>query len=155
MLKEILSVSGKPGLFKLISKGKNMFIAESLIDRKRIPVYMRDKVVSLGDISIYTTEEEVPLAVVLNNIKEKENGQAIAFDKTIKPEELKAYFETVLPDFDKERVYPSDIKKLMNWYNLLVQEGLTDFSVENEENEKNEDNENNELNENNEGTEEK
>jgi hypothetical protein len=147
MLKEILSVSGKPGLFKLISKGKNMFIAESLIDRKRIPVYMRDKVVSLGDISIYTTEEEVSLPVVLTNIKEKENGQAIDFDKSIKPEELRAYFETVLPDFDKERVYPSDIKKIMVWYNLLVQEGLTDFSIKSEESEENESNEENEINE--------
>ncbi|MDL2223838.1 DUF5606 domain-containing protein [Bacteroidales bacterium OttesenSCG-928-M06] len=128
MLKEILSVSGKPGLFKLISQGKNMFIAESLIDKKRIPVYMRDKVVSLGDISIYTDEEDIPLATVLENIKKKENGQAITFDKAIKNEELKSYFESVLPDFDRERVYPSDIKKIMNWYNLLVKEGLTDFT---------------------------
>jgi len=134
MLKEILSVSGKPGLFKLISQGKNMFIAESFIDRKRIPVYMRDKVVSLGDISIYTDDEEIPLSTVLNNIKEKENGQTIDFASSIKPEELKAYFETVLPNFDKDRVYPSDIKKIMTWYNLLVKEGITEF-VKNEETE--------------------
>jgi hypothetical protein len=129
MLKEILSVSGKPGLFKLISQGKNMFVAESLIDHKRIPVYMRDKVISLGDISIYTEDEEVPLADVLTKIKEKENGQAIDYSTSITPEELKAYFETVLPNFDKGRVYPSDIKKLMSWYNLLVKEGLTDFTT--------------------------
>jgi len=137
MLKEILSVSGKPGLFKLISQGKNMFIAESFIDCKRIPVYMRDKVVSLGDISIYTDDEEIPLSTVLNNIKEKENGQAIDFASSIKPEELKAYFETVLPNFDKDRVYPSDIKKIMTWYNLLVKEGITEF-VKNEETESSE-----------------
>ena len=137
MLKEILSVSGKPGLFKLISQGKNMFIAESFIDRKRIPVYMRDKVVSLGDISIYTDDEEIPLSTVLNNIKEKENGQTIDFASSIKPEELKAYFETVLPNFDKDRVYPSDIKKIMTWYNLLVKEGITEF-VKNEETESSE-----------------
>jgi hypothetical protein len=129
MLKEILSVSGKPGLFKLISQGKNMFVAESLIDHKRIPVYMRDKVISLGDISIYTDDEEVPLAEVLTKIKEKENGQAIDYSTSITPDELKAYFETVLPNFDKDRVYPSDIKKMMAWYNLLVKEGLTDFSA--------------------------
>ena len=139
MLKEILSVSGKPGLFKLISQGKNMFIAESLIDRKRIPVYMRDKVVSLGDISIYTDDEEIPLSTVLNNIKEKENGQAIDFTSSIKPEELKAYFETVLPNFDKDRVYPSDIKKIMTWYNLLVKEGLTEFVKREETEESSED----------------
>ena len=134
MLKEILSVSGKPGLFKLISQGKNMFIAESLIDKKRIPVYMRDKVVSLGDISIYTEDEDIPLSTVLDNIKKKENSQLIEFDKSIKPEELKKYFETVLPDFDKDRVYPSDIKKIMGWYNLLIKEGITDFSQKKQEN---------------------
>jgi hypothetical protein len=130
MLKDILSVSGKPGLFKLISQGKNMFIAESLLNHKRGPVYMRDKVISLGDISIYTDEEEKPLREVLNNIKEKENGQEIAFDKNISSEELKKYFESVLPNFDKDRVYPSDIRKIMLWYNLLVKEGLADFSEE-------------------------
>ncbi|MDR0412698.1 MAG: DUF5606 domain-containing protein [Dysgonamonadaceae bacterium] len=127
MLKKILSVSGKPGLFKLISEGKNMFIVESLIDHKRIPVYMRDKVVSLKDISVYTAGEELSLSVVLNKIKEKENGQAIDYNPAIKPEELRAYLETIVPDFDKERVYPSDIKKMMSWYNLLLKEGLTDF----------------------------
>jgi len=133
MLKEILSVSGKPGLFKLISQGKNMFITESLLDHKRGPVYMRDKVISLGDISIYTEEEETPLGQVLQKIKEKENGQQITFDKNASNVELTQYFESVLPNFDKERVYPSDIKKMMNWYNLLVQEGLTDFVSEEQE----------------------
>lgn len=138
MLKEILSVSGKPGLFKLISQGKNMFIAESLIDKKRIPVYLRDKVVSLGDISIYTESDEVPLAVVLENIKTKENSQPINFEKSIKPEDLKKYFESILPEFDKDRVYPSDMKKIMGWYNLLVKEGLTDFSQKEEDTDKEE-----------------
>jgi hypothetical protein len=146
MLKKILSVSGKPGLFKLISQGKNMFVAESLIDHKRIPVYMRDKIVSLEDISIYTDEKEVPLGVVLTNIKEKENGGAIDFTTSIQPEELRAYFETVLPHFDRNRVYPSDIKKIMSWYNLLLKEGITDFRKENESNEANESSEENENN---------
>lgn len=135
MLKEILSVSGKPGLFKLISQGKNMFVAESLIDQKRIPVYARDKVVSLGDIAIYTEDEEVPMADVLNSIKQKENGEQINFSPSIKPEELRTYFTEILPNFDKERVYPSDIKKIMGWYNLLLKSGITDFDIEKEDEE--------------------
>ena len=136
MLREILSISGKPGLYKLISQGKNMFIAESLIDKKRIPVYMRDKAISLGDISIYTNDDEVPLSLVLNNIKNKEAGKPIEYDKSIKPDELRAYFAEILPDYDKERVYPSDMKKAMSWYNLLVKEGITNFDKKEEKTEK-------------------
>jgi hypothetical protein len=130
MLKEILSVSGKSGLYKLISQGKNMFIAESLIDQKRIPVYLRDKVVSLGDIAIYTKTEEVPLRQVLSRIKAKEEGREIEYSPSIQPDELRAYFETVLPGFDRERVYPSDIKKMFSWYNLLIKSNITDFEAE-------------------------
>ena len=127
MLKEMLSISGKPGLFKLISKGKNIFVAESLIDHTRIPVYSRDKVVSLGDITMYTNDGDVRLAQILQSIKQKENGEAISFSPSITQEDLRTYFSQVLPDFDREKVYPSDIKKVMNWYNLLVKEGFTDF----------------------------
>jgi hypothetical protein len=130
MLKKILSVSGKQGLYQLISQGKNLFIVESLVDHKRIPVYMRDKAVSLGDIAMYTEDTEVPLREVLKTIKEKENGKEIVYSPTIQPAELRDYFESVLPNFDKERVYPSDIKKLMSWYNLLIKSGLTDFEEE-------------------------
>jgi hypothetical protein len=144
MLKKILSISGKSGLYKLISQGKNMFIAESLIDGKRIPVYMRDKVVSLGDISIYTETAEVPLSKVLTKIKEKEEGKEVDYNPAIQPDELRAYFETLLPDFDREKVYPSDIKKILSWYNLLVKRELTDFEQiddkeNSEENESNDD----------------
>lgn len=132
MLKKFLSVSGKSGLFKLISQGKNMFIAESLLDGRRIPVYSHDKVASLGDISIYTNEEEVPLSKVLTSIKQKENGEAIPFSSSIQPKELCAYFAEVLPNYDKQKVYPSDIKKIMNWYNLLLKTGITDFEKEEE-----------------------
>lgn len=132
MLKKILSVSGRPGLFKLISQGKNMYIVESISDGKRIPTYPRDKVVSLGDIAIYTTTEEVPLATVLNTIKEKENGQKVNLPGT-QPEQLKKYFEGILPDFDREKVYPSDIKKLVNWYNMLIEANITDFTIEEKE----------------------
>ena len=127
MLKEILSVSGKPGLFKMVSEGKNMYVVESLLDGKRIPVYARDKVVSLGDIAVYTETEELPLATVFNNIKIKESGAAIDIKSSIQPPELRAYFEQILPEYDKDKVYPSDMKKIMNWYNILLNAGITDF----------------------------
>ena len=136
MLKEILSISGKSGLYKLISQGKNMFITESLIDKKRIPVYASDKSVSLGDIAIYTEDEEVPLVNILSKIKEKENGGKITLDPSVKPEELRNYFAEILPEFDRDRVYPSDIKKIINWYNILVNAGLTQFDEEEKEEEK-------------------
>jgi len=132
MLKDMLSISGKPGLFKLISKGKNIFIAESLVDHTRIPVYSRDKVVSLGDITMYADDGDVRLAQILQAIKQKENGEVISFSSSITTEELKTYFSQVLPNFDRDKVYPSDIKKVMNWYNLLVKEGLADFEEEEE-----------------------
>jgi len=127
MLKEILSVSGKPGLFKLISQGKNMYIVESLIDGKRMPVYTRDKVVSLEDIAVYTGTEEMPLTTVFNNIKIKESGAAVDLQAKIQPAELKAYFEQILPDYDKDKVYLSDMKKILAWYNILLEAGITDF----------------------------
>ena len=129
MLKTILSVSGKPGLYKLVSSGKNMVIVESLIDSKKMPIHARDKVVSLGDISIYTDEEEVQLKNVLVAIKEKENGAKASIATNVKPEELKKYFEEVLPNFDKDRVYPTDIKKIIGWYNLLINSNI-DFEAE-------------------------
>ena len=135
MLKTILSISGKPGLFKLISQAKNMLIVESLQTGKRQPAYAHEKIISLGDIAIFTDEEDVPLSEVLNAIKEKENGAKVTLD--IK----KAYLAEVLPNFDRERVYPTDIKKLISWYNLLVETGNTDF-VEEEKTQKDADVEN-------------
>ena len=132
MLKTILSISGRPGLFKLISQGKNMLIVESLVDNKRVPAYAKDKVIALGDIAIYTTEAEVPLHEVLTSIREKEQGEKIAALPG-NPDGLRAYLAEVLPDFDRERVYPSDIKKLLGWYNILVGAGLTNFTPEKEE----------------------
>ncbi len=113
----------------MISQGKNMLIAESLSDGKRLPVYARDKVISLGDIAIYTEEEEEPLYKVLTSVKEKEGGNQVTFNPSAaKPEELRDYLATVLPNFDRDRVYPSDIKKLLTWYNLLIASGITDFT---------------------------
>lgn len=129
MLKTILSVSGKPGLYKLISSNKNMVIIESLIDKKKTPIHARDKVVSLGDISIYTETEDAPLKDVLIAIKAKENGNKKLIDAKVKPEELKAYFAQVLPSFDQDRVYPTDIKKIISWYNILIDANI-DFEKE-------------------------
>lgn len=133
MLKTILSVSGKPGLYKLVSNGKNMIIVESLVDKKKLPIYARDKVVSLGDISIYTEADEVPLRDVFVSIKKKENGAKASIATGAKPEELKKYLEEVLPTFDRERVYPTDIKKMIGWYNILVAAEVDFETVEKEE----------------------
>lgn len=131
MLKTILSISGKPGLFKLISHGKNMLVVESLSDKRRVPAYAKDKVISLGDVAIYTDEGETPLHEVLTAIKNKENAGSVSVDSSIaKADELRAYMAEILPNFDRERVYPSDIKKLLSWYNLLVESGMTDFTPE-------------------------
>lgn len=134
MLKTILSISGKSGLYKLVSQGKNMLIVESLTDKKRIPAYGTDKMISLGDIAMYTDEDDVPLQEVFLSIKKKENGQPIALDiKTATPDELRQYMGEVLPNFDRDRVHLSDIKKLIAWYNLLVANNLTDFEPAEEE----------------------
>ena len=131
MLKTILSVSGKPGLYKMISQGKNLLIIESLKDKKRIPAYANDKTIALETVEIYTNDDRVPLYQVLNSIKEKENLKQIPLDiSKATPDELRAYMSEVLPEFDRERVYPTDIKRLMNWYNLLVEAGITEFSPE-------------------------
>ncbi|MBE6282271.1 MAG: hypothetical protein E7095_09490 [Bacteroides sp.] len=136
MLRTILSVSGKPGLFKLISQGKNMLILETLdATKKRLPVYAHDKVISLGDIAMYTDDEEVALGEVLESVKKKENGAAASIDvKKASQAELHAYMAEVLPTYDRDRVHTSDIKKLIQWYNILVNNGITEFvAVEEEE----------------------
>ena len=128
MLKTILSISGKPGLYKLISQGRNMLIVESLTDKKRFPAHGNEKIISLGDIAMYTDTDDVPLKDVLTAMKEKENGAAVVMDlKKATADELRAYLGEVLPTFDRDRVYLADIKKLISWYNLLVACGITDF----------------------------
>ncbi|MDD3079027.1 MAG: DUF5606 domain-containing protein [Paludibacter sp.] len=127
MLKEILSITGKPGLFKLVNQGKNMLIVESLADGKRIPAYARDKVVSLGDIAMFTETDEIPLAEVLEKVKTKENSAIASIDPKSDNEELKKYMAEILPDYDRDRVYPSDIRKLISWYNILINHNITEF----------------------------
>ncbi len=128
MLKTILAISGKPGLYKLISQAKGMLIVESVADKKRTPVYASDKVISLGDIAMYTDDDEVPLANVLEAVKAKENGAVASLNyKTASSEELRAYMAEVLPEYDRDRVHTSDIKKLIQWYDLLISNGETEF----------------------------
>lgn len=130
MIKQILSIAGRPGLYKLVSQGKNMLIVESLTDRKKTPAYARDKVTSLGDISIYTLEEDEPLPNVLQSLKEKTGGKTVDLKQI---PDLYAYFGEILPSFVADRVHLSDIRKLISWYNLLVETGEDDFVEETEE----------------------
>ncbi len=129
MLKEILSISGKPGLQKLVSNSSNAIIVESLIDGKRFPAYSNSKIIALEDISIYTEEEDMPLKEVFKRIYTKENGQSALSHKE-SSEKIIAYFNEIVPEYDKDRVYTSDMKKIIQWYNLLTEKGMLNFSEE-------------------------
>lgn len=129
MLKTILSISGRPGLFKLVNQGKNMLIVESLLTGKRVPAYAHDKVISLGDIAIYTTEEDVPLSDVFESIKEKNEGKQVDVKGLGSDKDIRAYFATILPNFDDDRVYTNDIKKVFSWYNQLISAGFDAFNA--------------------------
>ena len=131
MFERVLTISGKPGLYRLLSQGRNMFIVEAVdASKKRLPVHNSDKVVMLDDIAIYTDTEEIPLREVFAKILEKEGG-VLSFDlKAATPEELVEYFESVMPDYDRERVYLTHIKKIYAWYNILVENGVADFTRE-------------------------
>ncbi|MDR1021961.1 MAG: DUF5606 domain-containing protein, partial [Prevotellaceae bacterium] len=132
-LKEIMSISGYPGLFKFVSQGRSGLIVESLIDKKRTNIPPTAKVSSMNDIAVFTDSEDVPLRVVLQSIKDKSNGGPSIDPKTVKEEEIKEYFAGILPAYDKNRVYFSDIKKIISWYNLLQKNDLLDFEVKEEE----------------------
>jgi len=122
-LTKILAISGKPGLYELKVQTRTGFVAESLIDGKKITVNLKSNVSLLSEISIYTYEGEKPLTEVMQQIAVKENkGQAISHKEDNAT--LAAYFKEILPDYDEERVYPSDIKKVLNWYNTLQSKGL-------------------------------
>ena len=131
MFERVLTISGKPGLYRLLSQGRNMFIVEAVdASKKRLPVHNSDKVVMLDDIAIYTDTEEIPLREVFAKILEKEGG-VLSFDlKAATPEDLVEYFESVMPDYDRERVYLTHIKKIYAWYNILVENGVVDFARE-------------------------
>lgn len=131
MLKDILSITGKPGLYKILSSGKRTLVVEDLVSKKRFPLGQRDRVVCLGDIAMYTVGEDLPLNVILDKLFEVEGGNAIDV-KSMDAESLRGEFAKAVPDFDRERVYPTDIKKLFNWYNLLISQGFSKFTEETE-----------------------
>lgn len=131
MLNEILTISGKQGLFKLLTSGRGALIVENIDEtRKRLPVQGTDKVVSLGDISIFTEDREMPLREVFQAIEDKIGKKTVELDyRKASNGELISFLEGIVPDFDHERVYPSHIKKIISWYNILVQGGENDFSA--------------------------
>ena len=133
-LTEIMSISGKPGLYKMISQTKNGMLVESLLDEKRFPVFAHEKISSLEEISIFTETEDLPLKDIFKKINDLlEGGKALSHKSS--PEELKEFFDDVVPDYDKERVYVSDIKKVIQWYNLLHEKEMLDFTEEEEDKE--------------------
>ena len=132
MLQTILSVSGKPGLYRLLSQGKNTLIVESLQTKQRLPILPKDKVVSLGDISMFTIEEDVPLSEVLTRVQEHQAGVPFAEELLKDGDALHETFGEILPSYDRERVYTSDIKKLFSWYNILLAAGITSYRDEEE-----------------------
>lgn len=141
-LEKILSVAGKPGLYKLITQTRTGFVAESLLDGKKISVGLRSNVSVLSEIAIYTLDEELPLRDVFLKIQEKENGEKTSISHKDEKIKLEEYFFEVLPNYDEDRVYTSDIKKIIQWYNLLVENDLADFSkVETKDTEKKEEKE--------------
>ena len=127
-LDKILSIGGKPGLYRLLTQTRSGFVAESLLDGKRITVGLRANVSVLSEIAIYTLEEEVPLREVFLKIQVKEKGAKTSIPHKSEKIKLEEYFFEVLPNYDEDRVYASDIKKVIQWYNLLHDHGLTDFS---------------------------
>ena len=131
-LKEILAISGQPGLFKYIAQSKNGIIVESLADGKRTNAPSTAKVSSLGEIAIYTDTEDLALGKIFEAISAKESGKQTISHKST-PDQLKAMFAEVVPDYDRDRVHVSDMKKMVSWYNTLTAAGMTDFSVEEEE----------------------
>lgn len=141
MLKEILAISGKPGLFKLLSAGNNSLIVEQLSDKKRLPVRANERVVSLKEISIYTTEGDKPLGEVLDAVYQYAGGQPV--DLKAMGNDKQAYFDyfaQVLPIYDQEMVHANEIKKMLTWYNILLANGFTSFAnVEEESSENKED----------------
>ncbi|MDD6438245.1 MAG: DUF5606 domain-containing protein [Prevotella sp.] len=131
-METILSIAGKPGLYRLISRGNRNLIVESLDDTKRrMPVFATDRVTSLADIAMYTQGDDVPLWKVLKGVADKEGNKkaSINFRKT-SGKELREYFAQVLPDYDEERVHDSDIRKLLQWYDILIGCGISDFEKE-------------------------
>ncbi len=127
-LDKVLSISGKPGLYKLLTQTRSGFLAESLTDKKRISVGIQHNVSILSEIAIYTLEEEMPLKEVFKKISEKESGGETSISHKVGKDQLEEYFFSILPNYDEDRVYSSDIKKVVSWYNTLLKNNLLDFT---------------------------
>ena len=130
-LQTILAIAGKPGLYRLVSRGKMNLIVETVDEKKRrIPAFATDRITALADIAMYTDAEDIPLGDVLESLKTLEEGKVSSLDpKKASSAELREYFGKVLPSFDRDRVHDSDIKKLITWYNILINAGETDFAL--------------------------
>ncbi len=146
-LSKILSISGKPDLYKHIAQSRNGIVIEGITDGKRINAFSTDKISSLQDIAIYTKDDDLPLNDIFQNIFKKEDGKE-AISHKASNKEIKAYFTEILSDFDEERVYVSDMKRVFKWYNILQKQGLIDLEepVKEESEENSENNENVEEN---------
>lgn len=131
-LEKILAISGKPGLYEIVTQTRTGAVVESLLDKKRLTVGAHSNISILSEIAIYTLTEEVPLKDVLRKVKDKENGQPTSISHKDGKDVLEEYFFEVLPDYDEDRVYASDIKKVVQWYNLLQKNNLLD-SLESED----------------------
>ncbi len=134
MQQTILAIAGKPGLYKLVTRGKNNLIVESLDSaHRRTPAFAADRITSLSDIAMFTDDEDVPLMEVFENLRKLEDGKKSMLNiKKASGDELREYFAKILPNFDRDRVHNSDIKKLIQWYNILIENGITDFKQEEE-----------------------
>ncbi len=132
-LSKILSIAGKPGLYKLAGEAKNNLVVESLTDGKRMPAFAHERISSLQEISIYTTGEDLPLHDALKMVYEMTGGQPVENPKKMSSARLKELFKQAIPDYDEDSVYVSDMKKVFTWYNLLLEKGMLDFSEEEEE----------------------
>ena len=132
MKETILAISGKPGLYKLVSRGKGNLIVEALdATHRRQPAFGTDRITSLADIAMFTETEDVPLMTVLANMRNLEEGKTASINyKKATPDELHEYFSKVLPEWDQDRVQNSHIKKLIQWYDILIKAGITDFEEE-------------------------
>jgi len=129
MQQTILAIAGKPGLYKLVTRGKNNLIVEALdATHRRQPAFASDRITSLADVAMYTETDDVPLMTILESIKKLEGGKKASVDpKKASPDELHEFFTKVLPEWDRDRVKNSHIQKLIQWYNILVEAGITDF----------------------------
>lgn len=132
-LEKVIAITGKPGLYKLVAQTRGGFVAESFLDNKRVSINTQQNVSVLSEIAIYTLSAEVPLKEVFQNIKKKENGGATSVKAKDSKDKLEAYFFEILPDYDEDRVYASDIKKVIQWYNLLLDQNMLDFEENSKE----------------------